>query len=120
MNDDLIQILVTVGILLLGILQPLISKLVKKAGLNVPDDMPEIPDEEFMSEEENDGEENPVPAVNAPMLAMDVPEQAKAESGARQSAKESSSNEARKRREQLDKRKLIIYSEIMKPKFDEF
>ncbi len=123
MNDDLIQILVTVGILLLGILQPLISKPVKKAGLNVPDDMPEIPDEEFMSEEENDGEENPVPAVNAPMLAMDVPggpEQAKAESGARQSAKESSSNEARKRREQLDKRKLIIYSEIMKPKFDEF
>lgn len=123
MNDDLIQILVTVGILLLGILQPLISKLVKKAGLNVPDDMPEIPDEEFMSEEENDGEENPVPAVSAPRPAMDVPgvpEQAKAESGARQSAKESSSNEARKRREQLDKRKLIIYSEIMKPKFDEF
>ena len=123
MNDDVIQILVTVGILLLGILQPMISKLVKKAGLNVPDKMPEILDEEFMSEEENDGEENPVPAVNAPMLAMDVPgvpEQAKAESGARQSAKESSSNEARKRRDLLDKRKLIIYSEIMKPKFDEF
>ncbi len=123
MNDDVIQILVTVGILLLGILQPLISKLVKKAGLNVPDNMPEILDEEFMSEEENDGEENPVQAVNAPRPAMDVPgvpEQAKAESGARQSAKESSSNEAWKRREQLDKRKLIIYSEIMKPKFDEF
>lgn len=123
MNDDVIQILVTVGILLLGILQPLISKLVKKAGLNVPDNMPEILDEEFMSEEENDGEDNSVPAVSAPGSAMDVPgvpEQAKAESGARQSAKESSSNEARKRREQLDKRKLIIYSEIMKPKFDEF
>lgn len=123
MNDDVIQILVTVGILLLGILQPMISKLVKKAGLNVPDKMPEILDEEFMSEEENDGEENPVPAVSAPGSAMDVPgvpEQAKAESGARQSAKESSSNEAWKRREQLDKRKLIIYSEIMKPKFDEF
>ncbi len=123
MNDDVIQILVTVGILLLGILQPLISKLVKKAGLNVPDNMPEIPDEEFMSEEESDGEENSVPAVNAPRPAMDVPgvpEQAKAESGAQQSAKESSLNEARKRRELLDKRKLIIYSEIMKPKFDEF
>lgn len=123
MNDDVIQILVTVGILLLGILQPMISKLVKKAGLNVPDKMPEILDEEFMSEEENDGEENSVPAANAPRLAMDVPgvlEQAKAESGARQSAKESSSNEARKRRDLLDKRKLIIYSEIMKPKFDEF
>ena len=123
MNDDVIQILVTVGILLLGILQPMISKLVKKAGLNVPDKMPEILDEEFMSEEENDGEENSVPAANAPRPAMDVPgvpEQAKAESGARQSANESSSNEARKRREQLDKRKLIIYSEIMKPKFDEF
>lgn len=123
MNDDVIQILVTVGILLLGILQPMISKLVKKAGLNVPDKMPEILDEEFMSEEENDGEENPVPAANAPRPAMDVPgvpEHAKAESGARQSANESSSNEARKRRELLDKRKLIIYSEIMKPKFDEF
>ncbi|MDD7456759.1 MAG: hypothetical protein PUK70_11065 [Bacteroidales bacterium] len=123
MNDDVIQILVTVGILLLGILQPLISKLVKNAGLNVPDNMPEIPDEEFMSEEESGSGGNSVPAVNAPGSAMDVPgvpEQSKAESGARKLAKESSSNETRKKRQLLDKRKMIIYSEIMKPKFDDF
>lgn len=121
MSDDVIQILVTVGILLLGILQPLISKLRKKGGVNVPEIVPDIPEEEFVSEEGNEEDSALVINVSRPATDAQVaPEQAKMEFRARQVAREFSPNETRKKREPLDKRKMIIYSEIMKPKFDDF
>lgn len=163
MDGDAFEIIVIIITVLVGLLQPLISKLLKKRGLNVPEenddetvtdddaggasvrqatDVPSqaermqqaagMPSQVMLEHRvagDHSGEADagqvtigPSRAANMWRTTADPPQAVtgqQAMSKAWQAGNGYSIAPARKR-EPLDKRKLIIYSEIMKPKFDDF